>query len=51
MASSIAGGLVFATILTLVLTPCLLMIQANISQRIRNRRAGKTQTAGDTAAA
>jgi multidrug efflux pump len=51
MASSIAGGLVFATILTLVLTPCLLMIQANISQRIRNRRAGKNQTSGDTAAA
>jgi multidrug efflux pump len=51
MASSIAGGLVFATILTLVMTPCLLMIQANISQRIRNRRAQKNQTSGDTAAA
>jgi multidrug efflux pump len=51
MASSIAGGLVFATILTLVLTPCLLMIQANISQRIRDRRTGKSQTSGDTAAA
>ena len=51
MASSIAGGLVFATILTLVLTPCLLMIQANISQRIRNRRARKNQSSGDTATA
>jgi multidrug efflux pump len=38
MASTIAGGLVFATILTLVLTPCLLQIQANISKRIKERR-------------
>lgn len=38
MASSIAGGLVFATILTLLLTPSLLMIQANISRRLRERR-------------
>jgi len=38
MASSIAGGLVFATILTLLLTPALLMIQANISRRLRERR-------------
>ena len=38
MASSIAGGLVFATILTLLLTPSLLMIQANISRRLRQRR-------------
>ncbi|MGI9290900.1 MAG: efflux RND transporter permease subunit [Gammaproteobacteria bacterium] len=51
MASSIAGGLVFATILTLVLTPSLLMIQANISRRIRERRERKRGTSGDTAAA
>jgi multidrug efflux pump len=38
MASSIGGGLVFATILTLVLTPSLLMIQANISRRLSERR-------------
>ncbi len=38
MASSIAGGLVFATVLTLLLTPCLLIIQANISKKIRERR-------------
>ena len=38
MASSIVGGLAFATILTLLLTPCLLMIQANISRRIQERR-------------
>ncbi|MDP6435828.1 MAG: efflux RND transporter permease subunit [Gammaproteobacteria bacterium] len=38
MASTIAGGLVFATILTLVLTPSLLKIQANASERLRERR-------------
>jgi multidrug efflux pump len=45
MASSIAGGLVFATLLTLLLTPCLLIIQARISQRIRARR--EPPAAGD----
>ncbi|MGI9308819.1 MAG: efflux RND transporter permease subunit [Gammaproteobacteria bacterium] len=38
MASSIAGGLVFATLLTLLLTPSLLMIQANLSRYFRERR-------------
>ncbi|MCG8433889.1 MAG: efflux RND transporter permease subunit [Gammaproteobacteria bacterium] len=33
LSSSVAGGLAFATLLTLVLTPCLLMIQANFAQR------------------
>ncbi len=45
LASSVAGGLAFATILTLVLTPSLLMIQANISQRLaarRERRSGRS---------
>jgi multidrug efflux pump len=41
MASSIAGGLTFATILTLLLTPSLLMIQANISRYLRERKQGK----------
>jgi multidrug efflux pump len=41
MASAIAGGLVFATILTLLLTPSLLMIQANVSRRFRARRERK----------
>jgi len=41
MASVIAGGLVFATILTLLLTPSLLMIQANLSRRFRARRAAR----------
>ena len=39
MASAVAGGLAFATVLTLVLTPSLLMIQANVSERWRRRRA------------
>ncbi len=43
MASVIAGGLVFATILTLVLTPSLLMIQANVSRRFRQRRAARKE--------
>ncbi|MEL7185325.1 MAG: efflux RND transporter permease subunit, partial [Pseudomonadota bacterium] len=38
LASSVAGGLAFATILTLLLTPSLLMIQANVSRRLRERR-------------
>ena len=46
LASAIAGGLVFATLLTLLLTPSLLMIQANIAQRIRGRRARRTETKG-----
>jgi len=43
MASAIAGGLIFATILTLLLTPSLLMIQANISKRMRVRREQKKE--------
>jgi len=38
LASSVAGGLAFATVLTLFLTPSLLMIRANISQGIADRR-------------
>lgn len=38
LASSVAGGLAFATILTLFLTPSLLMIRANISQSFADRR-------------
>ncbi len=40
LASSVAGGLAFATLLTLLLTPSLLMIQANVSQRLHGRRFG-----------
>ena len=39
MASAVAGGLAFATLLTLLLTPSLLMIQANASQTWRDSRA------------
>jgi multidrug efflux pump len=38
LASSVAGGLAFATVLTLFLTPSLLLIQANASERIAARR-------------
>ncbi|MCH9694724.1 MAG: efflux RND transporter permease subunit [Gammaproteobacteria bacterium] len=38
LASSVAGGLAFATVLTLLLTPCLLMIQANIGERLKQRQ-------------
>jgi multidrug efflux pump len=42
LASAVAGGLAFATVLTLVLTPSLLMIQANVSSSIKNRRKRHT---------
>jgi multidrug efflux pump len=48
LASSVAGGLAFATILTLLLTPSLLMIQANVSQRIATRREAREKTAPGT---
>ena len=43
LASSVAGGLAFATILTLLLTPSLLMIQSNVSDRIRQFRQQKAK--------
>ena len=49
LSSSVAGGLAFATILTLLLTPSLLMIQANASAwvaRRRNLRKSAAATAG-----
>lgn len=39
LATAIAGGLTFATLLTLILTPCLLMIGANVSAWISKRQA------------
>ncbi len=45
LASSVAGGLAFATLLTLFLTPSLLMIQAQVSARRAERRA---KQAGDS---
>jgi len=41
LASSVAGGLAFATVLTLLLTPSILTIQANFSKRVRSRREGR----------
>ena len=48
LSSSVAGGLAFATVLTLLLTPSLLMIQANLSEWLakrRERRTGRPATA------
>jgi multidrug efflux pump len=46
LSSSVAGGLAFATILTLLLTPSFLMIQANASAWLASRReAGTSDTA------
>jgi multidrug efflux pump len=42
LASAIAGGLTFATILTLFLTPCLLMVGENISDWRASRRSEKS---------
>ncbi|WP_028863840.1 efflux RND transporter permease subunit [Psychromonas aquimarina] len=44
LATAVAGGLAFATLLTLVLTPCLLMIGANTNvwfRALRRQRAAK----------
>ncbi|MGB0892978.1 MAG: efflux RND transporter permease subunit [Parashewanella sp.] len=38
LASAIAGGLAFATVLTLFLTPCLLVLGNNVSSWWKNRR-------------
>jgi multidrug efflux pump len=46
MATGIVGGLAFATILTLLLTPALLMLQANVSRKFRERRQRIKQQQG-----
>ncbi len=38
LASSIVGGLIFATVLTLILTPCLLVLGERISQKLGLKR-------------
>jgi multidrug efflux pump len=48
LASSVAGGLAFATVLTLVLTPSLLMIQANLVQSWKEHRAPRTADTATT---
>ncbi len=50
LSSAIAGGLTFATVLTLVLTPCLLMLGENVSawrERRREARLRKPTAEGD----
>ena len=47
LASSVAGGLAFATLLTLFLTPSLLMIGTNVAERFTARRGQRA--AGDEA--
>src|SRR5690606_23619956 len=41
LASAIVFGLAFATVLTLVVTPCALMVRANIAGRRARRRASR----------
>ena len=49
LSSAIAGGLTFATVLTLVLTPCLLMLGENVSVWVRGRRERWAQRPSRTA--
>ena len=51
LASSVAGGLAFATLLTLYLTPSLLIIQANVAEWLAARRARRAAVAATTGAA
>ncbi len=46
LASSVAGGLAFATLLTLLLTPSLLMIQANLHERWQQRHERRCGSPG-----
>lgn len=49
LSSSVAGGLAFATILTLLLTPSLLMVQANVSAWLAARRNRRHSAPGEVA--
>jgi len=51
LSSAIAGGLLFATILTLVLTPALLMLGENVNnwRSVRRNRSGSLQRSTQTA--
>ena len=51
LSSSVAGGLAFATILTLLLTPSFLMIQANVSRYVEDRRKRRDAVASGQAVA
>ena len=45
LSTAIAGGLTFATILTLIMTPCLLVLGENMKQKSRAKKAAKQATA------
>lgn len=45
MAAVIIGGLIFASLLTLILTPSILMLQENFSAWARRRRSGRARVA------
>ena len=44
LASTVVGGLAFATLLTLLLTPCLLVVGERFGRYIRRKRAGFSQS-------
>ena len=51
LSTAIAAGLAFATVLTLILTPCALMVRANFAawrERRRNRKSGGGQSNNDS---
>jgi multidrug efflux pump len=50
LATAVAGGLAFATLLTLVLTPCLLLLGHDVSSWLAARRAKRSRTAAEPAA-
>jgi len=51
MASAIAGGLAFTTLLTLFLTPCLLVLGANVSAKRQVRKLKREQFRAEAGAA
>ena len=50
LATAVAGGLMFATVLTLVLTPCMLVIGSRIGLRWSRRKQGQPQCYSSDAA-
>ncbi len=50
LATAIAGGLAFATVLTLVLTPCLLKLGINVAEFFKRHKANKAQAYPSTTA-
>jgi multidrug efflux pump len=48
LATAVAGGLAFATVLTLVLTPCLLVLGANVGEMVKRWRGQKAEEVEST---